>query len=124
MQFDGRKRVVIQNVRPALDDFPVKRAAGERINVSADILCDGHDLLGALLLFRRQNEQSWSSSEMELVDNDRWEGSFVAAEIGAYFYTVQAWVDHFGTWLHNLGIKYNAEQDISVDLQIGAQHLI
>ena len=59
---------------------------------------------------------------MHLVDNDRWESSFHLAEAGIYYYTVRAWVDHFQSWQHNL-VKFSASQDISVELQIGAQFL-
>jgi len=60
---------------------------------------------------------------MHLVDNDRWESSFHLAEAGIYYYTVRAWVDHFQSWQHNLLKKFSASQDISVELQIGAQFL-
>src|SRR5262245_60834766 len=43
------RRVVIEQVRPALDNgrFAVKRTVGERVTVAADIFADGHDVLVA-----------------------------------------------------------------------------
>jgi starch synthase (maltosyl-transferring) len=124
MEQDGRKRVVIENVKPSIDGgFAVKRIEGEMLNVSADLLCDSHDSIGAEVLYKKSTEKQWSNSPMHLVDNDRWESSFHLAEAGIYYYTVRAWVDHFQSWQHNLVKKFSASQDISVELQIGAQFL-
>ena len=124
MELDGRKRVVIENVKPSIDGgFPVKRIEGEMLKVSADLLCDSHDSIGAEVLYKKSTESQWSNAPMHLVDNDRWESSFHLAEAGIYYYTVRAWVDHFQSWQHNLVKKFSASQDISVELQIGAQFL-
>jgi len=124
MEQDGRKRVVIENVKPSIDGgFAVKRIEGEMLKVSADLLCDSHDSIGAEVLYKKSTENQWSNSPMHLVDNDRWESSFHLAEAGIYYYTVRAWVDHFQSWQHNLVKKFSASQDISVELQIGAQFL-
>ena len=125
MEQDGRKRVIIENVKPSIDGgFAVKRIEGEMLKVSADLLCDSHDSIGAEVLYKKRTENQWSNSPMHLVDNDRWESSFHLAEAGIYFYTVRAWVDHFQSWQHNLVKKFSASQDISVELQIGAQFLM
>lgn len=124
MEQDGRKRVVIENVKPSIDGgFAVKRIEGEMLKVSADLLCDSHDSIGAEVLYKKSTENQWSNSPMHLVDNDRWESSFHLAEAGIYYYTVRAWVDHFLSWQHNLVKKFSASQDISVELQIGVQFL-
>ena len=41
-------RVIIENVQPEIDGgrFPAKRSLGEKVAVSADIFCDGHEVLG------------------------------------------------------------------------------
>lgn len=124
MEQDGRKRVVIENVKPSIDGgFAVKRIEGEMLKVSADLLCDSHDSIGAEVLYKKSTENQWSNSPMHLVDNDRWESSFHLAEAGIYYYTVRAWVDHFLSWQHNLVKKFSASQDISAELQIGVQFL-
>jgi hypothetical protein len=48
----GKKRVVIENVRPQIEGgrFPIKRAVGEKVTVTADIFSDGHDAVSAMLL--------------------------------------------------------------------------
>lgn len=125
MEQDGRKRVVIENVKPAIDGgfFAIKRIEGELLKVSADLFCDSHESIGGEVLYKKSTESQWSSSAMHLVDNDHWESSFHLAEAGMYSYTVRAWVDHFQSWQHNLVKKFSASQDISVELQIGARFL-
>ncbi len=117
------RRVVIEHVEPEIDSgrFPIKRTVGEQVRVRADIFADGHDLLGAALLYRRADETRWIEEQMRLVENDRWEGGFQVDTLGRYTYTVVAWVDHFRTWNAHLQKRAEAGQDISVDVLIGAK---
>src|SRR6266705_379192 len=44
-------RVVIEHIVPEVDAgrFPIKRAVGESVDVTADIFADGHDVIVAVL---------------------------------------------------------------------------
>jgi starch synthase (maltosyl-transferring) len=119
---EGRLRAVIENVKPEIDGgrFPAERVVGERMTVEADIFTDGHDALAAALLYRRKSGSHWSETPMESLDNDRWRATFEVTEIGAYLYTLQAWVDRFGSWRQGLAKKLQAGQDVAIDLLIGA----
>jgi starch synthase (maltosyl-transferring) len=119
---DGRKRVVIEGLHPEIDAgrFPIKRTVGERVVVEADVFADGHDEVAAALLYRPCSRAEWSEIRMEPLGNDRWRGSFEITSQEDYIYTLRAWVDHFGTWVHDLEKRIEAKQDIKVDLQIGA----
>jgi len=124
MQRDqGRKRVVIEGVKPAIDGgrFPIKRTLGEQVIVEADIFTDGHDMLSGVLQYRRQEQEHWSEVPMQALVNDRWRGTFTVSQLGHYYYTLQAWVDHFKTWRHGLSRKLEAGQDVGVDLLVGAE---
>src|SRR3712207_6383038 len=48
-------RVIVENVQPCVDGgrFPAKRTAGEEVTVTADITADGHEVLAAVLRYRR-----------------------------------------------------------------------
>lgn len=118
-------RVVIERVDPEIDGgrYPIKRTMGEKVRVRADIFADGQDRLGAVLLYRATDDQSWRETEMRLVENDRWEGEFWTEKLGRYAYTVVAWVDAFGTWRAALIKRADAGQDISPGLLIGAEIL-
>ena len=119
---EGRLRAVIEKVKPEIDGgrFPAKRVVGERMTVEADIFTDGHDALAAALLYRRNSDSHWSETPMESLDNDRWRATFEVTEIGAYLYTLQAWVDRFESWRQGLAKKLQAGQDVAIDLLIGA----
>jgi starch synthase (maltosyl-transferring) len=118
---EGRKRVVIENVKPEIDHgaFPAKRVVGEKVVVSADIFSDGHDSLSANLLYRCSSDASWTSVKMVPLENDRWQAEFTAAKLGSYFYSIEGWIDHFQTWQRDLRKKQEAGQDLRVDLMTG-----
>ncbi|HEX5483582.1 MAG TPA: alpha-1,4-glucan--maltose-1-phosphate maltosyltransferase [Terriglobia bacterium] len=118
-------RVIITHVHPEIEGgrFPAKRVEGDIVAVTADIFTDGHDLISAVLLSRRQGESAWTESPMRGLVNDAWTGSFAVREQGIYEYTLQGWVDHFKSWQRNLAKKAEARQDVLTDLKIGAQLL-
>lgn len=122
---DGRKRVVIEAVTPEIDGgrFPIKRVVGESVFVEADIFADGHDLLAARLLSRKEGVSPWSEVPMKQGVNDRWRGTFIVEEEGIYSYTIQAWVDRFRSWRQGLSKKVLAGQEVSADLLMGAEIL-
>ena len=104
---EGVDRVVIEGVAPEIDGgrFPVKRIRGEPLAVEADIFVDGHDLLSAVLLYRKEGDAQWNETPMQPLVNDRWRGTFEIHELKDYRYTVQAWVDRFKSWRRDLGRK-------------------
>jgi starch synthase (maltosyl-transferring) len=115
-------RVVIEKVQPEIDGgrFPIKRTVGERVEVSADIFADGHDVLHAVLRHRPASDKDWQEVAMKLVVNDRWQAEFnVGFDEGVHFYTVQAWADSFQSWKRDFLKKYEAGQDVGVDLLVG-----
>ncbi len=118
-------RVLIENVKPEVDDgrYPIKRVIGEVVEVEADIFTDGHDLLSAVLRYQRPTNPVWQETPMLLDKNDRWTGKFTIADIGLHRYTIIAWIDHFGSWQHDLKKRVAAAQDVRVHLQVGAQIL-
>lgn len=96
------------------------------MTVTADIFGDGHDEVKAQLLYRNttNNESgNWEAVPMEFLGNDRWRATFTPTAMGRYEYTIEGWVDHFYTWQKGLSKKFEANQDITVELQIGAQML-
>ncbi|HEX9787594.1 MAG TPA: alpha-1,4-glucan--maltose-1-phosphate maltosyltransferase [Candidatus Binatia bacterium] len=115
-------RVIIEGVAPEIDGgrFPVKRTRGEAVEVEADIFVDGHDVISAELLFRREQDKEWRETPMTPLVNDRWRGAFVAAEIGRYVYTLSAWVDRFKSWRRDLRKKAEAGAHTDLDMLTGA----
>lgn len=121
MREDGRKRVVIENVKPEVDGgmYPAKRAVGETLHVQADIFADGHDVIAAAVLIRRPKDRDWKEIPMRHIQNDRWEGEAVISETGTHLFSVQGWVDHFRSWRRDILKKAEAGQEVSIDILTG-----
>lgn len=118
----GRRRVVIEGLAPDVDGgrFPIKRVVGEPVVVEADVFADGHDLVRAELLERADGERDWRAHPMRALGNDRWRAAFEARGPGRHRFLVRGRVDDFETWRRGLERKVAADQDVSVDLRIGA----
>ena len=119
---DLRRTVVIEHVAPVVDGgrYPVKREVGDRVEVSADIFKEGHDVLVAFVKYRRADESEWREAPMRFVDNDRWAGAFVAEDNARYLFTVEALPDPFQSWLVDLRKRVDAGQDVASELREGA----
>jgi starch synthase (maltosyl-transferring) len=119
---EGRVRVVVEGVGPEIDSggSPVKRIVGDSVIVHADIFTDGHDLVRGDILYRCGLEDAWLRSPMTLVGNDHWRGDFLASKIGKYHYTVEGWIDRFGTWRNAMIKRIDSGQDIRTECLIGA----
>jgi starch synthase (maltosyl-transferring) len=120
---DGRRRVVIEGIVPTVDDgrFPVKRVLGDRLVIEADVFGDGHDLVVATLRHRPPGADGWHEIPMTSIYNDRWRAEVELSALGRHAYTIAGHIDHFGTWRHDLDKRLAAEQDVTVDLRIGAR---
>ncbi|HPD19298.1 MAG TPA: DUF3416 domain-containing protein, partial [Candidatus Goldiibacteriota bacterium] len=120
---EGKKRVVIEKVFPEIDNgrFPIKRVIGEKINIKAHIISDGHDEKACFFYYKHENDVNWQKKEMKLLYNDEWLSEFVVEKQGCYFYTVKAWIDHFKTWQMDLKKRIENNQDVTIDLLIGIE---
>jgi len=112
----------IEDIYPGIDGgrFPVKRIAGERVDVWADIYRDGHDVISAALVWRREQDREWRREPMLHHGDDRWNGSFVPDAPGRYVYAIEAWTDQFATWRRALELQQNAGADLTLDAIEGA----
>lgn len=119
---NGRVRVLIANVQPSVDGgrYPAKRTVGEKVDVTADIISDGHDHIRASLLYRHESSRAWTNVEMVHENNDTWRASFITSEKGIYVFTVKAWIDHLDTWYDGFRKKAAAGVDTHVELLEGA----
>jgi starch synthase (maltosyl-transferring) len=124
-----RRRIVLERLQPAIDGgrFAIKRTPGETVTVTVDMFADGHDLIAGVLKYRHvagpapADPAGWSEAPLSPAGNDSWTATFTVTGIGEYEYTVEGWVDRFGTWLKGLTAKHEAGQDVSSELLEGAQ---
>jgi len=116
--------IIIERVTPEVDGgrYPAKRIIGDMVSVGADLIKDGHDVLGARVLFKGPGDDEWSVAPMSFdFDTDRWFGEFAVDRLGRWTFTVEAWTDAFATWRRALEKKVAAGQDIASDLLDGAR---
>jgi starch synthase (maltosyl-transferring) len=119
---DGRRRVVVEHLHPCVDGgrFCVKRVAGDRVEVTADVFADGHDTVAAVVRHRREGERRFREVRMRALGNDRFAAAFPVDDLGRHVYTVRAWIDRFATWRDQLERRVAAGQDVRVELAVGA----
>jgi starch synthase (maltosyl-transferring) len=117
------RSVWIGNVWPELDAgrSPVKREVGERFEVSADILREGHEALAAVVRYRSVKDTEWHEVRMQPVGNDRWVARFPLEESTRYLYTIEACPDPYRTWAEDLQKRLAAGMEVQSELLEGAE---
>jgi starch synthase (maltosyl-transferring) len=115
------RRVVIENVSPAVDGgrFAAKRVIGEAVAITADAFTDGHELLAVETVWRAADEKKWRRVPMAHLGNDRWQATIRPDRIGRYEFTIEAWRDEYGTFCRDLDLKREANTDITVEIAEG-----
>ncbi len=114
-------RVAIENVRPSVEHglFAAKRNAGEMVVVTCDLLCDGHDKLGAVLLWREADGQDWRELRMRHTGNDEWSAGLSLRRVGRYEFMIEAWRDVFASYSDELTKKHAGGVDLRLELMEG-----
>lgn len=118
-------RVIIENVNPQVDNglFPTKRVESEETVVTADIFSDGHQIIDADLLWKCEEEKKWRRIPMRALGNDRWTGTFILNQPGRTLFTIEAWIDHYGSWASEIKKKTAEDVATKVDISFGIEIL-
>ena len=120
-----QRRVVIDYVSPSVNggEIYIKRVVNEIVNIKTYILADGHDVLGASVLYKHENEKNWHENRIHLVVNNEWEGAFQVGKQGFYSYKIEAWVDYALNWQHGIERKIADNQHVNSELLEGVAFL-
>jgi starch synthase (maltosyl-transferring) len=116
-------RILIQDVRPQVDcgRYPVKAIVGDPIRVTATIIRDGHEVLGAAVRVKAPGATRWTEERMRAVGNDLYEGFFQASSCGTWCFRIEAWVDRVASYQWEIRRKVDAgQEDLSSELAEGA----
>lgn len=118
---NGKQRVIITNVYPIVESgrYTAKAVVGDEITFSADVFGDGHDAISASLFIKESSADGPIELPMKFINNDHWETSFTFTTTGRFEFWIAGWEDHYKNWKHGLLKKYEAGQDLKVELQIG-----
>jgi starch synthase (maltosyl-transferring) len=120
---DPPARIQIQRVTPQVDcgRYAVKRTEGDRVDVTARVFRDGHELLGAAVRYKAAGATRWLEAPLASLGNDEWAGSFTVDRCGTWCYRIEAWVDRIASYHHELRRKVEAGQtDLAGELAEGA----
>ena len=114
-------RIVIEDSTPVLDGgtFAAKAISGQPVAVSSKVYSDGHDRLAVMLNWRPAKRQGWHCVPMHSPGNDLWLAEFTPTELGLHLFSVEAWIDPFATYCHDLEKKYHAGVDVTLELEEG-----
>ena len=120
-------RVVIEDVRPSVDcgRLPAKATAGLPLEISATVIADGHDLLLGWVRHGKpvphgHPATGWREQALEAAGNDRYRASLVPARAGPHSFEIVAVPDDYGTWLRDLRLRFEAGQEVGLELEEGA----
>jgi starch synthase (maltosyl-transferring) len=113
--------IAIDDIHPRTPGgFPAKAVAGEALDVSALVIADGHDVLGARVRWRAKGARRWAEAPLHRTIADRWVGSITAEKVGAHEIVIDAWADRYATWAHEIEVKVAAGVDVELELEEGA----
>jgi starch synthase (maltosyl-transferring) len=117
-------RIQIRDVHPQIEcgRYPVKACVGDRVDVTATVFRDGHDVLGSAVRYRAPGERRWREARLRPLGNDRWAGSFEVDVPGRWRFTVEGWVDRLASWRWEVRRKVDGGQaDLTSELLEGAR---
>lgn len=120
-----QRRVHIENIQPQINNGKnfIKRVNGQKVNVTADIISDGHDVMAAVVKFRHEKDKNWKESRMHETGNDAWAGEFTVEKQGFYSYCVESWVDYALNWQYGTLRKIKDNQRVTSELLEGAEYV-
>lgn len=117
--------IVIERVSPTVNGgaFAAKHIVGKPLEIEADIFADGHDLLGAEVLWWSADDKERKPVRLTHIANDRWGATVTPSRVGRHYFSVEAWRDEYGSLSHGLEVKHRAGIDVTVELAEAALFL-
>jgi starch synthase (maltosyl-transferring) len=119
-------RIPILDLSPQQPDdlWPAKAFDGEVVPFSATVFREGHDRLGADVVLVTPSGRTITRRMTEVNHGlGRWTALHRLDETGTWSWSVNAWSDDWGSWLHNAEIKVPAGIDVELMLEAGARLL-
>ena len=117
--------IVIEHVTPTVNGgaFAAKHIVGKVLVIEADIFADGHDVLGAEVLWWSADDGERKAAKLTHIANDRWYATVTPDRIGRHYFSVEAWRDEYGSLAHGLEVKHRGGIDVTVELTEAALFL-
>ena len=123
-------RIAIDDVMPVVScgRYPSKAVVGEHIAVRATVWREGHDAVGATVVWRGPGAEPASQVRMRPgpPGTDQFIATVVADQVGWWSFRVDGWADPAQSWRHAITVKIAAGQtapELDNDLIVGARLL-
>jgi starch synthase (maltosyl-transferring) len=111
-------RIPILDVQPAVEcgRYPVRAVPGERVEVTATVFREGHEMLGAGVVLRDPQGRNQPPVLMrELGEgSDRYAAEISPTSEGRWQFRIEAWGDPIARWHHDAAIKVPIGQDVDL----------
>ncbi|RON09707.1 alpha-1,4-glucan--maltose-1-phosphate maltosyltransferase [Pseudomonas brassicacearum] len=119
-------RIVIENTMPVIDggQFAAKAIEEQAVTVTSKVFADGHDTLAVRVRWRAEADSIWQSEVMTDLGNNAWQGQFSVVAPGQYRFCIEAWIDQFASFCHELEKKHVAGVPVSLELQEGRTQVL
>ena len=100
-----------------------KSVAGDRVEISAWLVRDGHDVLAGRVRWRRVDgageRRRWQHTVLDVEPSGFARCEIVPEEPGRYEFEVQAWIDRFATWRRDLRVRAAADDTAGGEPKVG-----
>ena len=123
-------RIAIDDVTPVVScgRYPSKAVVGERVPVRATVWREGHDAVGATVVWRGPGTELGCQVQMQpgAPGTDQFIATVVPDQVGWWSFRVDAWADPWEAWRHAIDVKIDAGQtapELDNDLHVGARLL-
>src|SRR3546814_16799760 len=104
--------IIIDDVHPRTPSgCAAKGGAGETLPVSAVLIADGHDLLGARVRWKPSRSPTWRSAPLAEAGGGRWSGEITPDEVGMHDLVVEAWTARSARRRHAGEVKVGVGPD-------------
>jgi starch synthase (maltosyl-transferring) len=115
----------VVDVQPTVDcgRFPSRAVVDETFQVTATVIREGHDAVGANVVLRGPKGSPpvpWTPMDELVKGTDRFGAEVAATAVGDWTFWVEAWDHPLATWWHDAAIKIPAGQDVELMLAEGA----
>lgn len=116
-----QSRLMINKISPCVDSgrYPAKGTQGQAVTVSATIFADGHNRLAARLLWKGKTASRWQMQPMVLLGNDVWQADFLPEKAQLHHFKIEAWLDRWQNYHHELYQKYYADVKVALEVEEG-----
>jgi len=127
-------RLGVSDIGPSVScrAYSARAVVGEFVPITATVFGEGHDLVGATVVWTAPRKTADKSSK-QLVrmqpdgeEPDRWIALISPDTEGLWSFVVEGWRDSWGTWIHDIHAKLDVGQDaaeLANDLEAGGRIL-